>query len=141
MLRLQYSGGCADPGDTESASKQDRSQQEPSDSKMENGVSRTAQAHTVRAEAGPEVHVDKAAGIVSITGLPLGCRFVTILSFRKPTQHASPNFAISMPVAHAVPAAASPCKSCTISCWFGCFELLQQALCELHVHQRRSIMS
>ena len=36
-----------------------------------------AQQHTVRVEAGPDVHMDKAAGIINILGLPLGCRYVS----------------------------------------------------------------
>ena len=31
-------------------------------------------SHAQRAATGPDVHVDKAAGIINITGLPSGCR-------------------------------------------------------------------
>lgn len=66
----------AEHGDSKSAPKQDAAQQEASDNRTDNADGKSKQWHVVRAEAGPEVHVDKAAGIVHITGLPLGCRCV-----------------------------------------------------------------
>ena len=71
-MRLQKHYACADPGEAEAAPRQD-----PSDNKVGNGDTKREQMSAVHAEAGPEVHVDKAAGIISITGLPLGCRCVT----------------------------------------------------------------
>ena len=68
---------CAEHGDSKSASRQDPMEQEANDNKMDNADGRSEQRHVVRADAGPEVHVDKAAGIVSIAGLPLGCRYIT----------------------------------------------------------------
>ena len=67
----------AEPDDSTSATEQDATQPEASNDRTDNAVGKSEHQHAVRAESGPEVHVDKAAGVVSITGLPLGCRYVS----------------------------------------------------------------
>lgn len=68
---------CAEHEGSKSTPRQDAAQQEADDNKMDNADGRSEQRHVIKAESGPEVHVDKAAGTVSITGLPLGCRYIT----------------------------------------------------------------
>lgn len=65
------------PEDSNSATGQDATQPEANKDRTDHAVGKFGQQHAVRAESGPEVHVDKAAGIVSITGLPLGCRYIS----------------------------------------------------------------
>lgn len=68
-------------------SEQESAQAQQSENIKRNGESLRAQQHVVRAEAGPDVHVDKAAGVVNITGLPLGCRYVITVQLALKAPH------------------------------------------------------
>jgi len=62
-------------GEAQAESGEDKEQQRPDRSEeTKEGEDQMVQHHAERAEAGPDVHVDKEAGTISIARLPPGSR-------------------------------------------------------------------